>query len=125
MNQPAAAAHLATASDAPSWVKHPKLTAWVAEIAKAPQMEKRKKEYRNTRGSYEGNSGAAQPQISQSGNILLVCAPLHQPRRRSRTIEPYLAGEASAPQSRFFAGRRRRLPPTFSPTASRYRPTGW
>src|SRR5687767_147869 len=33
MNQPASAAHLAKAPEAPAWVKHPKLVAWVAEIA--------------------------------------------------------------------------------------------
>ena len=33
MNQPASAAHLAQAPEAPAWVKHPKLVAWVGEIA--------------------------------------------------------------------------------------------
>ena len=32
MNQPATAAHLALAPNAPAYVKHAKLKAWVAEI---------------------------------------------------------------------------------------------
>src|SRR5688572_24168942 len=34
MNQPATAAHLAEAPQAPSYVKHSRLVAWVAEIAR-------------------------------------------------------------------------------------------
>ena len=33
MNQPAPAAHFAQSPAAPTYVKHAKLTAWVAEIA--------------------------------------------------------------------------------------------
>ena len=40
MNQPATAAHLAKAPEAPSWVKHQKLVAWVAEIARLTKPER-------------------------------------------------------------------------------------
>jgi phosphoenolpyruvate carboxykinase (GTP) len=40
MNQPASAAHLAQASDAPAWVKHAKLKAWVGDIARLTKPDR-------------------------------------------------------------------------------------